>query len=176
MFSNIIISLKKTLWKIGCMGKYNTMLVNCILGYKPSTGWMKWKCIERLWSSSQDHWEGLRTRLRCFGSQSKAPPRHLAWLSQPSPHWQLHAAIASSVTAHRAWVLQILPLPQKRVTSFCSNSRTNACDWLSQLHTLLEEWFQGNLESKYLLFSSSLGKLILILIKTHKAEISLHQI
>ena len=64
----------------------------------------------------------------------------------------------------------------KRVTAFCSNSKTNACDWLSQSHTLPEGWFQGNLESKHLLFSSSLGKLILILIKTHKAQISLHQI
>ena len=157
------------------MGKCNTMLVNCALGYKPSIGWLKWKCTERLWSSSQNHWEGLRTRADALDHS----PKHHHGICMAVP-------TITTLTAACCRGLQCnFPLSPgasdfttatKRATTFCSNSKTNACDWLSQSHTLLEGWFQGNLESKHLLFSSSLGKLILILIKTHKAEISLHQI
>lgn len=57
------------------------------LGCKPEIGWLKWKYIERLQGSSQDHWEGWRPGWDAsqLGSQPKAPTPHLAWLAQPSP-------------------------------------------------------------------------------------------
>lgn len=129
-----------------------------------------------LWGSSQDHWEGWRTRLRGLtaGSQPKAPPLQLAWLSHPSPDTD-HCPLPLAPQLPLEPGCCRLSHCTESVTSSHSNSRTNASDWPSQGY-VLERWLPGNSESKHLLFPLLWRSQVLLLTKTPKVENSLHQI
>lgn len=78
------------------------------LGYKPEIGWLKWKYIERLQGSSQDHW--LRCLTTRITTQSTNPASGMAGPTITPAHWLRHTATA---IAPGGWMLQTSPLTQK---------------------------------------------------------------